>query len=124
MKVIHSTAAPEPIGCYSQAVQAGGLLFLSGQIGMHPQTQVLSPSIEDQLNQVFENLTAVMKAAGGDLSHIHKLTIYLVNLDDFPKVNQTMSQFFHPPYPARATVGVSKLPKGALVEIEAIASLF
>ena len=121
MKAIYSQKAPEPIGCYSQAVLAGDWIFISGQIGMDPQTHALiGPGFSEQLRQVFTNLEAVIQEAGASFEKIAKLTIYLQDLNHFSEVNNMMSNYFKSPFPARATVEVSKLPKDALVEIDAI----
>lgn len=120
--VISTPNAPQAIGPYSQAVRAGSMVFLSGQIGLNPQTMELVSGVEAQARQVFSNLKAVAEASGGSLGNTVKLTIYLTDLNDFAKVNDIMAQFFSQPYPARATVQVSALPKGALVEADAILS--
>ncbi|MFI4937438.1 MAG: RidA family protein [Candidatus Berkiellales bacterium] len=122
LKVIHSPKAPQAIGCYSQAIQAGQMIFISGQIGLDPTTQnLVTGGFEAQLRQVFNNLNEVIVAAGINLAQIVKLTIYLKDLNHFPIVNDTMKEYFREPYPARATIQISDLPKGALVEIDAIA---
>ena len=119
--VIHSEQAPKAIGTYSQAVKVGDTVYLSGQIPLIPETMALvGGDIETQIRQVFENLQAVCQAAGGDLQHIVKLTIYLTDLAHFAAVNQIMPLYFQPPYPARAVVGVAALPKGAEIEIDGI----
>jgi len=118
---IQTDNAPEAIGTYSQAIKAGNLVFLSGQIPLTPSGALLkSPDIRGDIAQVFLNLQAVAKAAGGNLADIVKLTVYLTQLGDFGYVNEVMSTFFNEPYPARAVVEVSALPKGAHVEIDAI----
>jgi reactive intermediate/imine deaminase len=122
-QVIHTAAAPAAIGTYSQAIRAGDLVFLSGQIGLDPVSGQLRDGIDAQIAQAFENLHAVARAAGGTLDHAVKLTLYLTDLAHFAKVNESMANFFVQPYPARATVGVASLPKGALFEVEAILSL-
>jgi reactive intermediate/imine deaminase len=120
-RTISTPNAPAAIGPYSQAVASGSLVFLSGQIPLDPQTQTLPhQSIEDQARQVFRNLAAVAQAAGGDLDDAVKLTIYLVDLGQFQAVNEVMTEFFREPYPARATVGVAALPRGAGIEVDAI----
>lgn len=119
-KTISTTEAPRAIGTYSQAVCAGDTIYLSGQIGLDPQTMELAEGIEAQIHQVFRNLDSVARAAGGALSDAVKLTIYLVDLDDFAKVNEIMAEYFTEPYPARAAVGAAALPRGALVEADAI----
>lgn len=121
---ISTDQAPAAIGPYSQAIQTGKLVFLSGQIPLDPATMELVPGdIEAQTQQVFRNLKAVAAAAGADLDNAVKLTIFLTDLADFARVNDIMAQQFSEPYPARATVQVSALPKGAQVEIEAVLAL-
>lgn len=121
---IHTGDAPDAIGPYSQGVRAKAseFLFLSGQIGLDPQTGELVPGdIEAQTEQVLRNLEGVLRAAGSSLDHVVKTTIYLTNMEEFPRVNKVYEKFFGESLPARATVGVSSLPKGALVEVEALA---
>jgi len=123
-KIINTDSAPAAIGTYSQAVATDTAVFLSGQIPLAPGTmEIISEDFEDQLRQVFTNLAAVAEASGGSLENTVKLTIYLINLDKFPRVNEIMKEFFPEPYPARAVIGVSQLPKGALVEVDAILDL-
>ena len=118
---IQSEAAPAAIGTYSQAVKSGPFVFISGQIPLDPLTmEIVDGDFEARARQVFDNLTAVAKEAGGSLDQIVKLTIYLTNLDDFAAVNAVMADYFQEPYPARAALGVASLPKGADVEAEAI----
>ena len=112
--------APAAIGSYSQAVRAGKTLYLSGQIGLDPATGRLVDGIENQILRVFENLKAVAEAAGGSLADAVKLTVYLTDLAHFARVNEIMSAYFEQPYPARAAVGVAALPRGALIEADAI----
>jgi len=112
--------APAAIGAYSQAVRAGKTLYLSGQIGLDPATGRLVDGIENQIVRVFENLKAVAEAGGGSLAHAVKLTVYLTDLAHFARVNEIMSAYFEQPYPARAAVGVAALPRGALIEADAI----
>lgn len=120
-KAIHSENAPAAIGTYSQAIQAGNLVFLSGQIPLVPATmEIVDGDFEARARQVFENLRAVAEAAGGDLNDIVKLTIFLTDLGNFATVNSVMESFFEQPFPARAAVGVSALPKGVDVEADAI----
>ncbi len=120
----HSTIstldAPAAIGTYSQAVRAGDTLYLSGQIGLDPATGQLVEGIENQIHRVFGNLKAVAEAGGGSLADVVKITIYLTDLSHFVRVNEIMAQYFEKPYPARAAVGVAALPRGALVEADAI----
>lgn len=121
MLAINTDNAPEAIGTYSQAVKTGETVYLSGQIALDKHTMSLvSEDIEKQVSQVFMNLKAVCQASGGDLNHIVKLTVYLTDLSHFPIVNEVMSQYFSAPYPARAAIEVSALPKGAKVEIDGI----
>ena len=121
---IQTSDAPAAIGPYSQAIKSGSLVFLSGQIPLDPEfMELVGSGIEEQTQQVFKNLRAVANAAGGSLNDIVKLTIYLTNLDLFASVNSIMEEHFAEPYPARATIEVSALPKGAIVEIEAIMSV-
>ena len=118
---IQTEEAPAAIGPYSQAVSAGSLVFCSGQIPLDPQTMEIVPGgIEAQTHQVFLNLSAVASAADSSLNNAIKLTIFLTDLEDFGAVNNIMSKYFEEPSPARATIEVSALPKGALVEIEAV----
>jgi len=123
-KAIHSDNAPAAIGTYSQAIDAAGLVFLSGQIPLDPETMdVVAGDFEARARQVFENLSAVCDAAGGSLDDVVKLTIYLTDLDNFAAVNRVMEGYFQQPYPARAAVGVASLPKGVDVEADAILAL-
>ncbi|TAK73086.1 MAG: RidA family protein [Gammaproteobacteria bacterium] len=118
---IQTEAAPRAIGPYSQAIKIGNTVYFSGQIPLHPETMALvSDDFAAQAEQVFNNLEAVSKAAGGGLEAIVKLTIYLTDMASFPVVNTTMTRFFQPPYPARTTVQVSALPKAAQIEIDAV----
>ncbi len=120
-EIIHTAKAPEAIGTYSQAVIHQGLVFLSGQIPLDPQSMEVVPGgIENQIRRVFENLSAVCTAAGGTLDDIVKLTVFLTDMSDFPQVNTIMGQYFAAPYPARAAVQVAALPKGVNVEMDAI----
>ena len=121
---IETDRAPAAIGTYSQAVETGGIVFLSGQIPLDPATmEMTAGDTADQVRRIFENLAAVAEAAGGGLGQRVKLTVYLVDLGDFATVNEVMAEYFSTPYPARAAVQVSALPKGARVEIEGIMSL-
>ena len=117
---IHTAAAPQAIGTYSQAIRCNDTIYLSGQIGLDPQSMQLVEGIEAQIQRVFENLSAVAVAAGGSLDHAVKLTVYLTDLAHFARVNEIMAGYFKQPYPARAAIGVASLPRGALVEIDAI----
>ena len=121
---IHSNEAPNAIGPYSQAVRVGDTVYLSGQIPLDPQTmELVEGDIGARAKRVFANLTAVMQEAGGSLSDIVKLTIYLVDLEQFGQVNEVMAEYFDAPFPSRATVAVAALPKGAPIEVEAVAHL-
>lgn len=123
-EIIATDQAPQAIGTYSQAVKIGTTVYLSGQIPLIPETmELLEGPVEQQIRQVFENLLAVARAAGGDFSHIAKLNVFLTDLSNFPTVNQVMSEYFTEPYPARAAIGVAELPKGAAVEMDAIMEL-
>jgi reactive intermediate/imine deaminase len=118
---VSTPAAPGAIGTYSQAMASGKTVYLSGQIPLDPKTMTLvGGGIEAEVHQVFKNLAAVAKAAGGSLQHAVKVTIYMTDLAQFGKVNEIMAQYFSEPYPARATVGVAALPKGAAVEADAV----
>lgn len=118
---IQTEQAPQAIGTYSQAIRSGNTIYFSGQIPLDPSTMALvSEDFTAQVTQVFTNLRAVSEAAGGHLDAIVKLTIYLTDLTQFAIVNEVMTRFFKPPYPARTTIEVSGLPKGAQVEVEAI----
>lgn len=120
-EIIFTDHAPQAIGTYSQAVKAGSTVYLSGQIPLVPETmEMVDGDIREQIHQVFKNLLAVTNAAGGDLSHIVKLNIYLTDLANFPVVNEVMAEYFVQPYPARAAVGVASLPKDAGVEMDAV----
>ena len=118
--IISTDQAPAAIGAYSQAVRAGDTVYLSGQIPLDPATMTLVEGIEAQIRRVFDNLSAVVGAAGGSLGDIVKLTVFLTDLGHFALLNQIMAEYFQPPYPARAAVGVAALPRGALVEMDAI----
>ena len=124
LEQVHSNAAPQAIGPYSQAIKAGSMVFLSGQIPLNPETmELVSDDVAAQTHQVFKNLIAVAEAAGGGLANTVKLTIYLTDLGDFAVVNEIMAGYFNEPYPARATIQVSALPKGSAVEIDAVLAL-
>jgi reactive intermediate/imine deaminase len=118
---IHTEDAPKAIGTYSQAVQTGETVYLSGQIPLDPASmKVVEGPIEQQIEQVFKNLRAVAEAAGGSMANIAKLTVYLTDLDNFGCVSEVMARYFEEPYPARAVIGVAALPLGVPVEIDAI----
>ena len=116
-QIIASKDAPAAIGPYSQAVRVGDTVYLSGQIGLDPTTGLLVEGIEAQAHQVFLNIRAVCEAAGGTLDDIVMLQLLLTDMDDFAKVNEIMTSYFKPPFPARATVEVAGLPRGASVEV-------
>ncbi len=123
-QAIHSDNAPAAIGTYSQAVRAGNLVFLSGQIPLDPATmEFVEGDFATRARQVYDNLRAVAEAAGGDLNQVVKLTIFLTDLANFATVNSVMEEYFEQPFPARAAVGVASLPKGADVEADAILAL-
>ena len=119
-KIIATASAPAAIGPYSQAVQAGSTVYLSGQIGLDPASMQMAEGIDAQIVRVFDNLKAVAAASGGSLADAVKVNIYVTDLANFAKVNDAMAQHFSQPYPARATVQVAALPRGALVEIDAV----
>lgn len=119
-QIISTPNAPAAIGPYSQAVKAGNQVFLSGQIGLDPTTMEMAEGVEAQALQVFDNLKAVAAAAGGSFSDVVKITIYMTDLSNFGVVNEVMKRHFAEPYPARATVGVRELPRGALVEADLV----
>jgi len=119
--IIATASAPAAIGPYSQAVRAGNTVYLSGQIALDPASgQLVEGGFDAQVEQAFRNLKAVAQAAGGSLSDVVKLTLFLTDLSQFPRANEIMQTFFEAPYPARSTVGVLSLPRGALFEVEAI----
>ena len=122
-QTIHTAGAPQAIGTYSQAVRCGDTVYLSGQIGLDPATMQMVEGIDAQIVRVFDNLKAVASAAGSSLDHAVRVTVYLTDLAHFARVNEVMAKYFHEPYPARAAVGVASLPRGALVEIDAILHL-
>lgn len=120
-KIVHTDKAPAAIGTYSQAVKHGNLVFLSGQIPLDPDTmEIVRGDFEARARRVFDNLRAVVEAAGGTMDQVLKLNIYLTDLANFATVNTVMADYFAEPYPARAAVGVASLPKGADVEAEAV----
>ena len=119
-KAIATPDAPSALGTYSQAVRAGDTVYLSGQIPLVPETMELVSGTREQIHQVFRNLRAVARAAGGGFGDVVKLNIYLTDLGDFALVNEVMAEYFDEPYPARAAVGVASLPKDARVEIEGV----
>jgi reactive intermediate/imine deaminase len=121
LNAVTTPDAPSAIGTYSQAVKAGNTVYLSGQIPLDPQTkEIVTGDVEAHVRRVFDNLQAVARAAGGDLSNAVKLTVYLTDLGNFQTVNKVMTDYFSQPYPARAAVGVAALPRGAIVEVDAV----
>ncbi|HSN64558.1 MAG: RidA family protein [Azonexus sp.] len=118
--IIATHNAPSAIGTYSQAVRVGDTVYMSGQIGLDPATMQMVDGIDAQIVRVFENLKAVAEAAGGSLADVVKLNVFLTDLANFARVNETMATFFSAPFPARAAVGVKELPRGALVEADAV----
>lgn len=120
-QVIHTDQAPAAIGNYSQAIRSASTVYLSGQLPIDPKTQKINAaSAEDEIRQVFANLRAVAEAAGGGLADVVKLTVYLVDLADSPKVNSIMAEYFSRPYPARVAIGIASLPQGCRIEAEAV----
>lgn len=120
-RIISTPLAPQPIGPYSQAVQVGNTVYLSGQIGMNVRTnEMVTGSIRDEAQQAFTNMKAVVEASGAKMSDVVKVNIFIRNFNDFPAINDVMKEFFQLPFPARSTVGVAELPKNARVEIESI----
>ena len=123
-QIISTPDAPQAIGTYSQAVRVGPTVYISGQIPLDPSTgQLVSGDIEAEIRRVFDNLSAIAKEAGGSLRHAARVTVYLTDLANFAKVNELMAQYFPQPWPARVTVGVGQLPRGARVEIDCILHL-
>jgi 2-iminobutanoate/2-iminopropanoate deaminase len=121
VKEIHTENAPAAIGPYSQAIQAGDFVYVSGQIPINPETGEVVEGIEKQTEQVLKNLKAILNEAGADFSQVVKFTIFVANMDHFATVNEIYGSFLEKPYPARATVEVSRLPKDVLVEMDVVA---
>ena len=120
-QVIKTDKAPQAIGTYSQAVRVDSTVYLSGQIPLVPETmEIVQGDVSAQIERVFENLKAVVEAAGGTLANVVKLTVYLTDLANFAQVNEVMTSYFQEPFPARAAIGVAALPKGVAVEVDAI----
>ena len=120
-KRVHTDQAPAAIGPYSQAIRAGDTVYLAGQIGLDPKTMtIVDGGVEAQCRRVLDNLRAVARAGGGDLDRIVKLNVYVTDMSTFPAVNAVMDEYLREPYPARATVGVAALPRGAAVEMDAV----
>jgi len=123
-EIIQTERAPQAIGTYSQAVRCGNTVYLSGQIPLLPDTmELLEGDMQAQIRQVFDNLSAVAEAAGGSLADVAKLNVFLPDLGHFAIVNEVMAEYFTPPYPARAAVGVAALPRGSQVEMDAVMEL-
>jgi reactive intermediate/imine deaminase len=118
--IISTPNAPAAIGTYSQAVKVGDTVYLSGQIGLDPASMQMVDGIDAQIVRVFDNLKAVAEASGGSLADVVKLNVFLTDLSNFAKVNETMAKYFSQPFPARAAVGVKELPRGALVEADGV----
>jgi len=120
-QIITTDKAPKAIGTYSQAVRAGDTVYVSGQIPLDPATgELVGGDMEAQIRRVFENLQAIVEAAGATFANVVKLNVYLVDLKHFALVNQTMAQYFREPFPARAAIGVASLPRGAQIEMECV----
>lgn len=123
MQAIHTDNAPAAIGPYSQVIEVNGFVFASGQIPLDPKTGTfVEGGIKEQTRQALTNASSILKAAGTDLAHVVKTTVYLDNMDDFAAMNEVYAEFFSHPFPARSAVAVKKLPKGALVEVEVLAA--
>jgi 2-iminobutanoate/2-iminopropanoate deaminase len=123
IEIVHSDRGPKPIGPYSQAVKINGLLYLSGQIPLDPKTnEMISGGIREQTERVVENIKGILEAAGSNLHHVVKTTVFLKDMNEFPAMNEVYAKYFTAPHPARSTVQVARLPKDASVEIEVIAS--
>ena len=122
-QAIHTAAAPQAIGMYSQAIRCGDTVYLSGQIGLDPASMQLVDGIDAQIHRVLQNLQAVAAEVGARLDHAVKVTVYLTDLSNFARVNEIMSTYFTQPYPARAAIGVAGLPRGAQVEVDAVLNL-
>lgn len=118
--IVSTRNAPAAIGTYSQAVRVGDTVYLSGQIALDPVSGQLVEGVDAQIHRVFENLSAVSEAAGGSLNDVVKLTVYLTDLAHFNRVNEVMAEYLSEPYPARAAIGVAALPRGALIEADAV----
>lgn len=122
MKAIHTNQAPAAIGPYSQAIEANGMVFASGQIPIDPATgQFVEGGIKEQTRQALTNIKAILEEAGTSMDNVVKTTVFMANMDDFADMNAVYAEFFTEPYPARSAVAVKTLPKGALIEIEVIA---
>lgn len=119
-QVIHTASAPKAVGTYSQAILAGNTVYLSGQLGIVPETSELPDGFTAQAHQMFRNLRAVCHAGGGDLSDVVRLGVYLIDMTQFSELNRIMGEYFSAPYPARSAVQVVGLPRGGLVEADAV----
>lgn len=118
--IVSTPDAPAAIGTYSQAVKVGNTVYMSGQIGLDPATMTMADGIDAQITRVFDNLKAVAAAAGATLDNAVKVNVFLTDLGNFTKVNEAMTRYFNQPFPARAAIGVAALPRGALVEVDAV----
>lgn len=123
MKSVHTEKAPAAIGPYSQGIIVGGMLYTSGQIPVDPATGKIAETVEAQAEQVFKNISEIVKEAGADMSKVVKTTVFIKNMDDFAKINEVYAKFFTEPYPARSCVEVARLPKDVMLEAEAIVEL-
>ncbi|MFW0072474.1 MAG: RidA family protein [Coxiella-like endosymbiont] len=120
-QIISTNKAPRAVGIYSQAVKAGNTIYFSGQIPLDPETmEIVHDDFKNHVHRIFKNMSAIAKAAGGNLAQIVKLTIYLTNIENFSVVNEVMKNYYEEPYPARSVVSVKQLPKNSLIEIDAI----
>ena len=123
-EIISTPNAPKAVGTYSQAVKCGNTVYVSGQIALNPASgELVQTSFEAEVRRVFDNLQAIVAAAGGSFAQVAKVTVFITDFKDFPVLNKVMAEYFVQPYPARATVQVSALPKGANVEIECVVEL-
>mgnify|MGYP001821256400 FL=1 len=123
-EVISTSDSPQAIGTYSQAIKVGSTVYLSGQIPLHPGTgELVNGDMRAQVRRVFDNLSAVAAAAGGDLNAVVKLNVFLTDLGEFQTVNEVMAEYFREPFPARAAIGVAALPRGAAVEMDGVLEL-
>ncbi|MBR6025899.1 MAG: RidA family protein [Firmicutes bacterium] len=123
MKTVATEKAPAAIGPYSQAQISGGFVFASGQVPIIPETGAIAEGLEAQANQVFKNISEILKAAGSDISKVVKTTVFIKNMDDFAAINAIYAQYFKEPFPARSCVEVARLPKDVLLECEVIAEV-
>jgi reactive intermediate/imine deaminase len=122
--IIHTADAPKAVGTYSQAVKCGNTVYVSGQLPLDPATgEMVTESVEAQIRRTFDNLQAIVKAAGGDFSQVAKLNVYLIDLGHFARLNQIMAEYFTEPYPARAALGIASLPRGAQIEMDCVVEL-